>query len=90
MKPPSTDTPPPLPPVNLPPRGPRPKPTPVLSRVEIVLLVAIVIVGGLKIALEIEPESWAAAIDWAWRAGTAEAIQPGIDVITGVRREPPR
>ena len=90
MKPPSTEDPPPEPPSRLPPFGQKPAPAKKggLSRPEIAVLIAIAAVLALEALLDIDAETWAAFLDWAWRSGTAEAIQPGIDVITGVRRQP--
>lgn len=89
MKPPSTESPPP--PAAPPPIAPlRPRKGPGLTPLEILLLVGIVALAGLKFARSLEPEQWSGLVEWSWRTGTPEAIQPGIDVITGVRREPPR
>jgi hypothetical protein len=92
MKPPSTEDPPPEPapepPSRLPPFGQKPAQPGGLTRPEIVVLLAIAAVLALEALLDVEAESWAALVDWVWRTGTPEAIQPGIDVITGVRRQP--
>jgi hypothetical protein len=100
MKPPSTEDPPPPPapapepeptpepPSRLPPFGRKPDKMGGMSKPEIAMLVAIAAVLALKALLDIDAETWSALLDWAWRTGTPEAIQPGIDVITGVRRQP--